>query len=349
MSEQEIRLTQFSPGAGCGCKISSANLDKILSAVSEYPAIPQQIVGNSSKDDAAVYDLGDGYSVISTTDFFTPIVDDPFDFGRIASVNAISDIYAMGGRPLMAIAILGWPVEKLSLDVASNVIEGARRVCDEAGIALAGGHSIEIADPVFGLAVTGHINTELVKQNNKAKAGSTLYLTKHLGIGIIATAEKRGESNKDDILNIVNSMTTLNSAGMSFARIPGVNAMTDVTGFGFLGHLLEICEGSNVIAEIDMDKIPLLPNLNMYIEKKCFPGGTFRNFKSYGQKIAELTEREKVILCDPQTSGGLLVSVEEDSKNNFLKIASDINQQVYEVGRLLPNNGAEKIISISKN
>ncbi len=345
MSET-IKLTQFSPGAGCGCKISPKDLESILKSDSSYAEIPNLLVGNSSKDDAAVYDTGNGQAVVSTTDFFTPIVDDPFDFGRIASVNAISDIYAMGGKPIMAIAILGWPMDKLSTEVAQSVIEGARKVCAEAGIALAGGHSIEISDPIFGLAVTGTVPTDRVKQNNKGTAGAKLFLTKPLGIGIIATAEKRGVAAPKDTQKIVELMTTLNKVGEQLANFSSVKAMTDVTGFGLLGHLLEICEGSELNAKINFSQVPTIDNLQKYIDQEVLPGGLFRNFKSYGHKIHDLTEQQKAIMCDPQTSGGLLVAVAPEGFAEVTEYMQSIEHPFYEIGELTKMEDKEKLVKV---
>jgi len=253
-----IRLTEFSHGAGCGCKISPGVLDVILQSSAVFPVDPNLLVGNASRDDAAVYDIGGGQAVISTTDFFTPIVDDAFDFGRIAATNAISDIYAMGGKPVLAIAILGWPVEKLSAELANKVVEGGRQSCDEAGIMLAGGHSIDTPEPIFGLAVTGLIDTDRVKRNNTATVGNDLYLTKPLGIGILTTAQKKSLLKPEHEHLARDTMCQLNSIGPALADIDGVTAMTDVTGFGLLGHLSEVCEGSGVSAQIDFAAVPIL-------------------------------------------------------------------------------------------
>ncbi len=239
MSEP-VKLTQYSHGAGCGCKISPKVLDEILKTSVAFPDNDKLLVGNHSRDDAAVYDLGNGTAIISTTDFFMPIVDDPFEFGRIAAANSISDVYAMGGKPLMAIAVLGWPVNKLPADVAQKVVEGGRSICLEAGIPLAGGHSIDSPEPIFGLAVTGILPIESLKQNNTAKEGDLLFLTKPLGVGILSTAQKRGLLNEELLAVIVKQMTTLNKTGEELGKIKGVHAMTDVTGFGFLGHLIEM-------------------------------------------------------------------------------------------------------------
>ncbi len=328
MTTPNIKLTQFSPGAGCGCKISPADLSGIIQQIPDKSAFEHLLVGCESRDDAAVYDLGNGMAMISTTDFFTPIVDDPYDFGSIAATNAISDVYAMGGKPLVAVSILGWPVSKLPPEMAARVIEGAVDACREAGIPLAGGHSIDISDPVFGLAVTGIMPTAQVKRNNTAKPGCRLFITKPLGIGILSTAGKKGVLDEQDYLSSVAWMTKLNSAGMELGKMDSVQAMTDVTGFGLLGHLLEICEGSHVSARIRFSSIPKVENLATYIGKNCIPGGTYRNWKSYEEKISDLTEYQKVILADPQTSGGLLIAVDKNApefdafarKNSFVEI-----------------------------
>jgi selenide, water dikinase len=312
-----VRLTQFSHGAGCGCKISPKVLDEILKTSVAFPDNDKLLVGNHSRDDAAVYDLGNGTAIISTTDFFMPIVDDPYEFGRIAAANSISDVYAMGGKPLMAIAVLGWPVNKLPAEVAQKVVEGGRSICLEAGIPLAGGHSIDSPEPIFGLAVTGILPIENLKQNNTAKEGDLLFLTKPLGVGILSTAQKRGLLNEELLAVIVKQMTTLNKTGEELGKIKGVHAMTDVTGFGFLGHLIEMAEGSGLTAEAWYDKIPEIPGVKEYIAQGVFPDGTTRNWSSYGEKVkfekgTPVAEAFK-LLPDPQTNGGLLISVAPDA------------------------------------
>lgn len=321
--QDTIKLTQYSHGAGCGCKISPKVLDQILHSDKKYASFAGLLVGNESRDDAAVFNLGNGTSIISTTDFFMPIVDDPYDFGRIASVNAISDIYAMGGNPLMAIAILGWPIDKLSPDVAKAVIEGSREVCAEAGIPLAGGHSIDNIEPLFGLAVTGTIRTRDVKQNTGATKDCVLFLTKPLGVGLYTTAQKRGLIDPKDLSEAVKWMKTLNKAGAIFGKMKYVKAMTDVTGFGLLGHLIEMCEGSGLSAEIDFNALPLLSKTRHLIIKKCIPGGTNRNWDSYGHKVSKISDFQKSILADPQTSGGLLVAVTKRKAAYFMEIARE--------------------------
>lgn len=316
---EDIKLTQYSHGAGCGCKISPAILETIIGKSKSGAGLefPNLLVGNSLKDDAAVMDIGNGQVAISTTDFFMPIVDDPFDFGRIASANAISDIYAMGGKPIMAIAILGWPINTVPAEVAAKVLEGARAICAEAGIPLAGGHSIDCPEPVFGLAVTGLAQKEEVKMNSQARVGDILFLTKPLGVGILSTASKQGKLKPEHLQISVDNMTKLNKIGYELGKLKGVHALTDVTGFGLLGHLIEMCEGSGVSAEIEFSKVPLLPHLVDYLKMGCIPGGTNRNWASYGQHVAEIDERTKQLLADPQTSGGLLVAVDPNHVQEF--------------------------------
>jgi len=319
----EIKLTQYSHGAGCGCKISPMILDEILSSNFAMPDNNKLIVGNHSKDDAAVYDLDNGTALISTTDFFMPIVDDPFEFGRIASANAISDVYAMGGKPILAIAILGWPINKLPPAVAQRVIEGSRSICKEAGIPLAGGHSIDSPEPIFGLAVNGLVAIENIKQNNQAKDGNILFLTKPLGVGILTTAEKKGVLQHQHIGIAAKQMMQLNKVGEALAKIKGVTAMTDVTGFGLLGHLVEMAEGSGLSAVIDFEKVPQIGDITSYINQGSIPGGTNRNWDSYGKKIGTITGHQKAILADPQTSGGLLIAVD---KNEVPAVQDILNQ-----------------------
>jgi selenide,water dikinase len=316
-----FKLTQYSHGAGCGCKIAPKILDEILTSNFATPDNDKLIVGNHSKDDAAVYDLGDGTALISTTDFFMPIVDDPYEFGRIASANAISDVYAMGGKPILAIAILGWPINILPPSVAQKVIEGSRSICIEAGIPLAGGHSIDSPEPIFGLAVNGLVPVKNIKQNNLAKEGDLLFLTKPLGVGILTTAEKKGLLKEGHKGVAAKQMMQLNKVGEMLGKIKGVNAMTDVTGFGLLGHLVEMAEGSGLSAELRFNNIHFITeDIFDFVDQKCVPGGTGRNWDSYGEKIGTVTEHQKAILADPQTSGGLLISVDAASKEEVENI-----------------------------
>ncbi|KEQ13051.1 hypothetical protein GZ77_21860 [Endozoicomonas montiporae] len=334
MTKDTVKLTEYSHGAGCGCKISPEVLDCILKTNLSLPSFHGLLVGHSSKDDAAVFDTGNGEGIISTTDFFMPIVDDPFDFGRIAATNAISDVYAMGGKPLMAIAILGWPVNLLPAEIAGTVIDGGRQACADAGIPLAGGHSIDAPEPIFGLAVTGQVPVKQLKRNNQARPGSRLFLTKPLGIGILTTAQKKKCLLPEHTHIARDAMCTLNNVGAELSKLPGISAMTDVTGFGLLGHLLEICESSHVKATIETRSLPLLHHVDQYLEQGCIPGGTHRNFSSYGHMTSPLTDRQKHILCDPQTSGGLLIAVDENSEEAFHEIVKSFDLNLTEIGRL---------------
>ncbi len=339
--EGAVKLTQFSSGAGCGCKIAPGMLDEILKTNISIPADSKLLVGNSSKDDAAVYDLGNGMALISTTDFFMPIVDDAFDFGRIASANAISDVYAMGGRPILAVAILGWPVEKLPAELAQKVLDGSRKICEEAGIPLAGGHSIDSAEPIFGLAVSGLVDVKNLKKNNTAKAGDLIFITKPLGVGVLSTAQKRGLIKDEHVPVMINQMVLLNKIGEALGKIEGVTAMTDITGFGLLGHLIEMAEGSNCSAEINYSLLPIAEGVKEYLTQRIVPDATYRNWNSYSTKTAFEKARPDDpvgrgvnvmeafnLLPDPQTNGGLLIAVDAHA--------------VEEVKKLLKENGLEK-------
>jgi selenide,water dikinase len=341
----DIKLTQFSHGAGCGCKISPQLLQEIIGVDVFRHQYPNLLVGAEKCDDAAVYALDDKSALISTTDFFMPIVDDPFDFGRIAAANAISDIYAMGGKPLMAIAILGWPINTLSTAVAHLVVNGGRATCFEANIPLAGGHSIDSPEPIFGLAVTGIIEREFLTLNSTAQLGDVLFLTKPLGVGILTTAEKKGKLQPQDGHIAKESMCILNSIGMKVARLPGIHAMTDVTGFGLLGHLIEMCEGSGVGAELKFAHIPVLNNTFHYINDNCLPGGTHRNFSSYGHKIAPLTTVQRSLLCDPQTSGGLLIAVAAQDAPLLARELEQARCCYLPIGKIVPRS-SESLVSV---
>ncbi|MDE3943107.1 selenide, water dikinase SelD [Glaesserella parasuis] len=346
MQNEPIRLTQYSHGAGCGCKISPKVLEQILHTEQAKFIDPNLLVGNETKDDAAVYDIGNGVGIVSTTDFFMPIVDDPFDFGRIAATNAISDIFAMGGKPIMAIAILGFPINKLPAEVAQKIVDGGRFACQQAGIALAGGHSIDSPKPIFGLAVTGIISTEQVKKNASAQADCDLYLTKPLGIGVLTTAEKQGKLKPEHQNLARDVMCQMNLIGAEFAKVDEITAMTDVTGFGLLGHLTEICQGSNLRAEVYFDQIQTLDGVREYIAQGTVPGGTTRNFDSYGHLISPLSDEQKAILCDPQTSGGLLIAVKPQAVESVKQIAKNANVALYPVGRLLKAESGKVLIDV---
>jgi selenide,water dikinase len=345
-----VKLTQFSHGAGCGCKIAPAVLDKILQSNAPLIAHKQLLVGNSSKDDAAVYDLGNGNALISTIDFFTPIVDDAFSFGKIASANAISDVYAMGGKPVLAIAILGWPVDKLPTELAQQVLEGARQICAEAGIPLAGGHSIDTPEPIFGLAVNGLISIENLKQNSTAKEGDVLFLTKPLGVGILSTAQKRDALKEEHLSLFLTQLSALNKVGEALGKIKGVHAMTDVTGFGLLGHLIEMAEGSNLSAELIYHTIPILAAAREYLPQRIVPDATYRNWNGYSSKVGFApgvnVMEAFTILPDPQTNGGLLIAVAPDSVSEVQELLkrSGLADFIEPIGTMIAQS--EKVVTV---
>ncbi|MBE0641090.1 MAG: selenide, water dikinase SelD, partial [Bacteroidales bacterium] len=291
--------------------------------------------------------IGEGQGIISTTDFFTPVTDDAYDFGRIASANAISDVFAMGGRPLMAISVLGWPLEKLPEEEARKVLQGARAICHEAMIPLAGGHSIDSLEPFFGLAVTGLVSLNQLKRNDTAESGCSLYLTKPLGIGILTTAEKNGML-RDEHRNIARDlMVRLNDVGALMAGIKEVKAMTDVTGFGLLGHLMEMCEGSGLDAFLYRDDVPVIPEAVTYAEAGAIPGGTRRNWNSYGHKVKGADDAMRAILCDPQTNGGLLIAVTPSGTEIVEGLLRSQGLGVHCIGKMLPRGSGELRISVS--
>lgn len=332
---EKIRLTQYSHGSGCGCKIAPAELEKILSGNKSSLQIKELLVGNNTNDDAAVWDLGNGQVLISTVDFFLPVVDDAFDFGRIAAANSISDVYAMGGKPLFANALLGWPIDKIPSEIATEVLNGARSICSELNIPIAGGHSINSSDPIFGLAVNGIAVKGNIKQNNTAKAGDLLYLTKPLGLGIMATAIRRGLAQDDHIAHTVEFMCRVNSIGERLGDIEAVHALTDVTGFGLLGHLLEIVEGSGLSAELDFSKVPVLPFLDTYLQQNCIPDNTYRNWNSWEKKVSGVEDLKSFqVLNDPQTSGGLLIAVSQDGKNHLEEVLHEHKCIVNCIGKI---------------
>lgn len=348
--QEEIRLTQFSHGSGCGCKIAPQILEEILDVEQKQRINPLLLVGNDNKDDAAAYQINEHEALISTTDFFTPIVDDAFIFGQVAAANAISDVYAMGGKPILALAILGWPVEQLPIALAQRVLEGARSICEKANIPLAGGHSIDSKEPIFGLSVNGLVPIKHLKQNNKAQEGDFLFLTKAIGVGAMATAAKRGVIALDDLTILHQELIKLNNIGESLGEIQGVHAMTDVTGFGLAGHLIEMTEGSTLSAEIEYVKIPKIQAALKYLEKNIIPDATFRNWKSYHEKI-ELEPSSNPIegfklLPDPQTNGGLLIAVSPSAVPEVIAILNRNGFQnfVSPIGKLIAQR--EKILYV---
>jgi len=323
----QYKLTHYSKGSGCGCKIAPSVLKEILAGGDLLPSQPGLLVGYENSDDAAVLVWKDDDCLISTVDFFSPITDDAFEYGKIAASNAMSDVYAMGGKPLLAIAILGWPIDQLPASLAANVLEGARMVCRIAGITLAGGHSIESKEPFFGLAVSGIVKRKNIKRNNTAREGDILFLTKPLGTGIISSAAKRELALKEDIDNAIAVMSRLNNVGEAFGTLEGVHAMTDVTGFGFAGHLLEMTRGSNLSVEINTETVPVLPGIKYYTDKFIYPDMTMKNYSAFNTDFDSLPSSHLLTICDPQTSGGLLVAIAPKSLNEYIAIVKDFGLQ----------------------
>ena len=321
--EQTIKLTSFSHGGGCGCKIAPGVLAEILGKSRGFPVPKELLVGIETADDAAVYKLNDEQALIATTDFFMPIVDDPFDFGRIAATNAISDVYAMGGTPIMALALVGMPVNKLPLETIGQIIRGGESVCAEAGIPIAGGHTIDSVEPIYGLVVMGLVHPSKVKRNADAKAGDVLVLGKPLGVGVLSAALKKDALGPEGYAAMIANTTKLNKPGRLLAEMPGVHALTDVTGFGLLGHLLELARGAQLSATLEMDKVPLLPGVLQLAQDGFFTGASGRNWDAYGKDVElgdAITPAQRALLTDPQTSGGLLVSCAPESVDEVLAL-----------------------------
>lgn len=345
MEKPTIRLTQFSEGSGCGCKIPPAVLESILANRKSVDLVDTQLlVGNSSKDDAAVYQVNETFAMINTVDFFTPIVDDAYDFGRIAAANALSDVYAMGGKPLFANAILSWPVEKIDPLLAGEVLEGGREMCHLAGIPLAGGHSIAAKDPIFGLSVNGIIHPDHIKTNKGAREGDFIYITKPLGIGVLATALKRDKINAEDYSKMIQYATQINTIGKDFGVLKYVHAMTDVTGFGILGHLVEMAEGAELTATIQGNSLPLIDGVPDYISQFIFPDNTYRNWNAYSGKSEGIIGMELVKFCDPQTNGGLLVAVDPKSQKVFESVLEQHQQKAWLIGEF--NSQSAKVVKV---
>jgi selenide,water dikinase len=321
--DQPIKLTSFSHGGGCGCKIAPGVLSEILKKSSGFPVPKELMVGIETADDAAVYKLNDEQALIATTDFFMPIVDDPFDFGRIAATNAISDVYAMGGTPIMALALVGMPINKLPLDTIGKIIQGGESICAEAGIPIAGGHTIDSVEPIYGLVVMGLVHPSKVKRNADARAGDVLVLGKPLGVGVLSAALKKDQLDADGYAAMIANTTKLNKPGKALSELPGVHALTDVTGFGLLGHLLELARGAGLAAKLEMDRIPLLPGVAQLAHDGYFTGASGRNWDAYGMDVdlgAGISDTQRILLSDPQTSGGLLVSCDPGSVDEVLAL-----------------------------
>jgi selenide,water dikinase len=346
MEEKDVvRLSAYARGGGCGCKIAPTVLQEIIGRVKVAPS-GNLISGNSHHEDAAVWDMGSGDCLISTTDFFMPVVDDAYDFGAIAAANSLSDVYAMGGTPFMALSVLGWPVEKLPAALAAKVLDGAADICREAGVVLAGGHSIDSPEPFFGLSVNGRVMKNRVKHNNTVAEGDYLYLTKPLGTGILTTALKRGLLSEAAYYpQLAQWMKKLNGVGAELSLVDGVGALTDVTGFGLAGHLLEMLEGSNCSAELWADKIPLMEGVEDCLSAFIYPDMTMRNFNAVSAHCSELDGRNLLIFCDPQTSGGLLVSVKPHARQTLEEILAADGSSVSCIGRLVEQRDKRIFVS----
>ncbi|MCX7167726.1 MAG: selenide, water dikinase SelD [Rhodocyclales bacterium] len=318
-----VRLTSFSHGGGCGCKVAPGLLSEILRGVRNFPVPKELMVGIETADDAAVYRLNDEQALIATTDFFMPIVDDPYDFGRIAATNAISDVYAMGGTPIMALALVGMPIDKLPLEVIGKILEGGESVCATAGIPIAGGHTIDSVEPIYGLVVMGLVHPNRVKTNAGARPGDVLILGKPLGVGVLSAALKKGALDAIGYETMIASTTQLNTPGRRLAHLDTVHALTDVTGFGLLGHLLEVCRGAKLSAVLDMSRIPMLAEVERLATAGYITGASARNWMAYGEAVAldaAITPMQRALLTDPQTSGGLLVACDPASVDEVLEL-----------------------------
>lgn len=343
MEEISVRLTQFSHGSGCGCKIAPEVLQRILKGSGQGSMFSQLVVGNEHSDDAAVWKWSEHEYLISTTDFFTPIVDDAFTFGQIAAANALSDVYSMGGTPVMALAILGWPVDKLPAEMAAKVLEGGRNICEKAGIPLAGGHSIDSPEPFFGLAVNGKVSPERLKTNAGARVGDALFLSKPIGTGVYSTALKRGVISSEEMREAHDQMLQLNDFGAKASALAGLHAMTDITGFGLAGHALEMCKASDVGMLFNDASIPLLSRVRELTSKYLIPDNTYRNFNSYGSLLAEMTAEQLMVYCDPQTNGGLLLSVDAEQQDLLFELADREEISLYKIGKVVPREVQSEI------
>ena len=344
--EETVKLTQFAHGGGCGCKIAPGLLREILARAPQGLVPPELLVGTETADDAAVYRLNDQQALVATTDFFTPIVDDPYDFGRIAATNALSDIYAMGGTPIMALAIVGMPIAKLPPEVIGRVLEGGAAVCREAGIPIAGGHSIDVLEPIYGLVGLGLVHPQKVRRNADARAGDVLVLGKPLGVGVLSAALKKGQLDAAGYADMLRHTTQLNRVGMALTQIDGVHAMTDVTGFGLAGHLLEICRGSQLSAQVDLAHLPLIESAVQWAREGVATGASGRNWAAYGAEVDGLAgapDWQRTLLTDPQTSGGLLVSCAPEAADAVLQVFQcDGFAQAAIVGRMQASGPAQE-------
>ena len=339
----EPRLTSLSHGGGCGCKIAPAVLSDLLArarGTSPLPIPEQLLVGIETSDDAAVWKLDDTHAIVATTDFFMPIVDDPYDFGRIAATNALSDIYAMGAKPLFALALVGMPINVLSAATIARILEGGQAACTGAGIPIAGGHTIDSVEPIYGLVAIGIVKPDAVLSNRGAQAGDAIVLGKPLGVGIYSARLKKSGLDADDYRDLIDATTKLNTVGSALSTLPGVHALTDVTGFGLLGHLLEMCRGAGLDGTLDLSRIPFLPNARRFALDGNVTGASHRNLASYGHDVAIADGAdpvERLLLSDPQTSGGLLVAVAPEAVDEVLHRFHDAGfADAVVVGRFAP-------------
>lgn len=348
MQEQQIKLTSFSHGGGCGCKIAPGILAEILKSSTGFPVPKELMVGIETSDDAAVYKLNDKQALIATTDFFMPIVDDPFDFGRIAATNAISDIYAMGGTPILALALVGMPINKLPIEIIGKILQGGESICAEAGIPIGGGHTIDSAEPIYGLVVMGLVHPSRVKRNAGAKAGDRLVLGKPLGVGVLSAALKKDALDAEGYAAMIASTTKLNRPGIALSGLPGVHAMTDVTGFGLLGHTLEMARGAGLTAKLTMQNIPLLEGVRQLATSGYVTGASSRNWDGYGRDVMlddAISPVEKALLTDPQTSGGLLVACAASAVDEVLAIfAREGFEHAAVIGEMATGQGRVEVL-----
>ncbi|MCD6733826.1 MAG: selenide, water dikinase SelD [Burkholderiaceae bacterium] len=346
---QAPRLTSFSHGGGCGCKIAPGVLSDILQGASRLPVPPQLLVGIENADDAAVYRLNDEQALIATTDFFMPIVDDPFDFGRIAATNAISDVYAMGGTPIMALALVAMPVDRLPLDVIRRILEGGESVCAAAGIPIAGGHTIDSVEPIYGLVVLGIGHPDRIKRNTGARPGDRLVLGKPLGVGVLSAALKKGELSAEGYAAMLACTTRLNTPGQALAKLDSVHALTDVTGFGLLGHLLEVCHGARLSARISASSVPRIAGVDELLARGFATGASQRNWAGYGHEVrlgAGIDEHQRTLMTDPQTSGGLLVACAPEAVGEVLAIfRRDGFDAACEIGELVAGEPGVEVLA----
>ena len=351
MGNMNTKLTALSSGGGCGCKVSPEILSDILGKIKNVNPPPQLLVGSNTADDGAVYQIDDKRALVSTTDFFTPIVDDPEHFVAIAAPNAISDIYAMGAKPIFALVICGMPLNRLSSDTVVKILEGGSRICSEAGITIAGGHTINISEPIYGLVVNGIVNLSNLKKNSTTSVGNKLILGKPLGIGIYSAALKKGLLSTLQYNLLVDSTTKLNSIGTDFGKLRFVNAMTDITGFGLLGHLDEMARSSNTTIKVNSNKILSYPGINNLIEKGCITGASERNLQALASEVLfadSVSKVDKSLLTDPQTSGGLLVSVESNRANVILDMFKNQDYEASIVGEVIEENPKYRILVVNE-